>query len=400
MRYSAHKIDDDEPILRYNRLMTTYNWQKSDWPHFRYDLSEIYETLFCIAEKAGLVQGKFSHLDKNQQTDTMINLMVEEAVKTSEIEGEFISRPDVLSSIKNQLGLNAKIVQVHDKRAPGIAKMILDVHKTYEDLLTENKLFDWHRILLSSSTNPKLSVGSWRTHEEPMQIVSGHHGKWIVHYEAPPSKDIPKEMNQFIQWFNNTAPDCSHEIKYAPVRAAIAHLYFESIHPFEDGNGRIGRAIAEKALSQGFGYPMLLNLSQAIEADKKAYYAALNLASKSNEITTWIEYFIKIILSAQSAVETQINFILKKSAFFNTHQAMNERQLKVVKRMFQAGVQGFEGGMNAKKYMAITGTSKATATRDLQYLLSTDAFKQIGSGRNTRYELNLPIYEDISKNKS
>ncbi len=369
----------------------TYNWQQPDWPHFRYDLSTIHGTLFAIAEKTGLINGKLSHLAKNQQLEAMIDLMVEEAVKTSKIEGEYISRPDVRSSIKNRLGLNQNIIRVQDQRAQGIAELILDVRNTFEQALTETQLFNWHLMLLSSSFNPNLRVGCWRTHAEAMQIVSGHHGRWVAHYEAPPSEVVPLEMEKFIHWFNQTTSDETlSSVQYAPVRAAIAHLYFESIHPFEDGNGRIGRAIAEKALSQGFGYPVILSLSQAIEANKKQYYMALNSASKSNEITAWVYYFVNIVLAAQTAVEAQINFILRKAVFFTKYEnLLNERQLKVVKRMLHAGVKGFEGGMSAKKYMKIAGTSKATATRDLQYLLMVEVFKQLGGGRSVHYELNL-----------
>lgn len=221
-----------------------------------------------------------------------------------------------------------------------------------------------------------------------MQIVSGHLGRWRVHYEAPPAKNVPKEMQQFIGWFNDTAPGKTQEIKYAAVRSAITHLYFESIHPFEDGNGRIGRVLAEKALSQSLGYPIMISLSQAIDVDKKAYYAALNKASTSNEITAWLHYFVNLVLAAQIDVEKQINFILQKSAYFDKYQdQFNDRQLKVVKRMIEEGVIGFEGGMSAKKYMTITGTSKATATRDLQELLAMGAVKQMGEGRSVRYEL-------------
>lgn len=370
--------------------INNWNWQQPDWPHFRYDLSSLHDTLFAIAEKTGLISGKLSHLAKHLQTEAMINLMVEEAVKTSEIEGEYISRPDVRLSIKNKLAMDEEHVRVPDKRAQGVVELMFDVRNTFDQTLTENKLFDWHLMLLSGSLNSNLSIACWRTHEEPMQIVSGHHGKWTVHYQAPPSHAVPHEMKKFIAWFNDTAPGKPQALKFAPVRAAIAHLYFESIHPFEDGNGRIGRAIAEKALSQGFGYPVMLSLSQAIEAEKKSYYAALNTASRSNEITAWIHYFIKIVLHAQMEVETQINFILKKSVFFDTFKhAFNERQLKVVQRMMQAGTKGFEGGMSAKKYMSITDTSKATATRDLQHMHAIGAFKQIGSGRSVRYELNL-----------
>jgi Fic family protein len=378
--------------MDYNWLMTNYNWQQNDWPHFRYELASVYDILLAIAEKAGLIQGKIAHLMEDQQTETMIDLMVEEAVKTSEIEGEFLNRPDVRSSIRNQLGLNVKTIRVHDKRAKGIAELMLDVNKTFKQALTAEKLFDWHLMLLSGSTNFNLSVGYWRTHKETMEIVSEHNGRRITHFEAPPSAAVPKAMEEFISWFNITAPGAGDEIKFAPVRAAIAHLYFETIHPFEDGNGRIGRAIAEKALSQGFGYPAIISLSQAINAKKKLYYSTLHLASKSNEITEWINYFLHMILESQTLVEKQINFILSKSKFFDAYgKDINERQLKVLSRMLETGVKGFEGGMSAKKYMAITNTSKATATRDLQDLLTRDAIKQIGSGRSVRYEINLEL---------
>lgn len=372
--------------------MMIYNWQQPDWPNFRYDLSPLQGTLFSIAEKIGLISGKLSHLAQNLQTEAMINLMVEEAVKTSKIEGEYINRADVRSSIKNKLGLNQKIIPVHDKRAQGVAELMLDVRNTFKDPLTETKLCKWHLMLLAGSYNPNLKIGCWRSHDEPMQIVSGYHRKSTVHFEAPPSKTVPNEMSRFIDWFNSTGPGGSKEIKLPPVRAAVAHLYFESIHPFEDGNGRVGRAIAEKALSQSFGYPVMISLSQAIEADRKAYYAALKAASRTNEITDWVQYFVNVVLNAQIETEAQIDFILKKTVFFDTFKnVLNERQLKVIKRMMQAGRKGFEGGMSAKKYMSITGTSKATATRDLQHLFAINAFRQIGSGRSVCYELNLNL---------
>lgn len=370
--------------------MTLYNWQQPDWPNFQYDLTEIQEDLFSIAEKMGFIAGKLKHLSKSLQTETLIDVMVEEAVKTSMIEGERINVLDVRSSIKNKLGLNKKKIAVKDKLSQGVSELMLDVRKTFKQSLTENKLLTWHLMLLSGSLNPNIKIASWRTDEEPMQIVSGYHGKWIVHYEAPPAKNVPFEMQRFIHWFNQSAPMKQKAIAYAPVRAAIAHLYFESIHPFDDGNGRIGRAIAEKALSQGFGYPVILSLSQVIETERKEYYAALKAASRSNEITAWIKYFVKIILRAQEEVEKQIQFVLGKTLFFQRFEKqLNLRQLKVVQKMLQAGIKGYEGGMSAKKYMKITFTSKATATRDLQDLLEMGAFKQMGEGRSVCYELNL-----------
>ncbi|MBP9722695.1 MAG: Fic family protein [Gammaproteobacteria bacterium] len=370
--------------------MSKYNWQQPDWPHFKYDLTNSYNLLSSIAEKNGRIFGKLYHLDQSEQTEMMISLMVEEAVKTSEIEGDYINSPDVRSSIRNQLGLNQQKIKVHDTRANGLAELMLDLRNTFNEPLSEEKLFDWHMMLMASNPDHRLRVGYWRTHDEPMQVISGQMGRTTVHFEAPPSENIIQEMANFIEWFNQSVINEPKEIAFGPVRSAIAHLYFESIHPFEDGNGRIGRAIAEKALSQGLGYPVILSLSKAIEADKKAYYKALNIASHSNEITAWIEYFINIILAAQNRVEQQINFILKKADYYKKYRTkLNGRQLKIIDRMLQAGEQGFVGGMSAKKYMAITRISKATATRDLQNLLALGAIRQLGEGRSVRYELNI-----------
>lgn len=367
-----------------------YNWQLSDWTHFQYDLSVVYDSLLKIAEKAGFISGKISHIAKDQQMEAMVDLLVEEAVHTSEIEGEYIHRADVRSSIIRKLGLGLNVSLIKDQRAEGIAELMLDVRNSYQEELTEEKLFDWHLMLLGGSRNPNLKVGYWRTDDSAMQIVSGHYGRRVVHFVAPPSKQVPDEMQKFLKWFNETALGKHKAIPFPVVRSAIAHLYFESIHPFDDGNGRIGRAIAEKALSQGFGYPVLISLSTAIEAHKKEYYAALGAASKSNEITAWIVYFVNLVLDAQAYTENQIDFIIKKTNFFdNYNKLLNERQLKVLARMLQAGSKGFEGGMSAKKYMAIAKTSKATATRDLQHLVELHALRQIGSGRSVRYEINL-----------
>lgn len=267
---------------------------------------------------------------------------------------------------------------------------MIDVRNTWSVPLTREKLFDWHRMLFGNHSNMK--VGQWRTHSEPMQVVSGALGKEVVHFEAPPSVQIPAHMEAFLQWFNATAPKNGSDIKNAPVRGAIAHLYFESIHPFVDGNGRIGRAIAERALSQGVGRPVLLSLSQAIESQKRAYYEALKQAQRSNEITAWIAYFVDVILRAQVMAEELVDFTLQKVRYFDLYKdQLSERQQKVIGRMLEEGPDGFEGGINAKKYGNITRVSKATATRDLQYLLEIGAIRRVGDagGRGTRYEINL-----------
>ncbi len=220
-------------------------------------------------------------------------------------------------------------------------------------------------------------------------MVSGAIGKEKVHFEAPPSANVPAEMKQFITWFNDTAPGGKNEIKKAPIRSAIAHLYFETIHPFEDGNGRIGRAIAEKALSQTIGRPAMLSLSQAIEADKNAYYDALKAAQRTNDITVWLGYFVQVIYHAQLSAKDLVTFSLKKVKLLDRCQdKLNDRQLKVLLRMLESP-DGFEGGMTAKKYVSLTKTSKATATRDLQELVDLRVLIPEGGGRSVHYRVDI-----------
>lgn len=365
-----------------------YNWQQKDWLNFTYSLNEIEDKLFSFMERAGHVSGILKTLPADIQMEAVIDMMVAEAIKTSEIEGEYLSRKDVLSSIKKNLGLISPHEKIKDKKATGIGELMTDVRNTFKEELSKEKLFAWHKMIMANSKD--VEVAKWRTHKEPMQVISGAMGKQKIHFEAPPSAIVPKQMEQFIQWFNLTAPGGKKEIKKAPLRSAIAHLYFETIHPFEDGNGRMGRAIAEKALSQGIGRPVMLSLSRTIEANKKNYYAALEKAQQRNEITAWVNYFVQAILDAQIEAEQQIDFTLKKVKFFDQFkEQLNNRQFTVIKRMLEEGAKGFEGGMNASKYVGITKTSKATATRDLQLLAEIGAFIASGGGRSTSYKVNL-----------
>lgn len=370
--------------------MTIYNWQHENWPNFKYSLKNVEDDLLIFSEKVGRVSGILEGLPEEAKQEVIVDIILAEAIKTSEIEGEYPSRLDVLSSIRKNLGLQYSPEHIKDKSAAGLGELMIDVRKTFKESLTEEKLFAWHKLLLRE--NKKLKVGQWRTHKEPMQVISGAIGKEKVHYEAPPSSIVPKEMKMFIKWFNDTGPGGKSEMKKAPVRSALAHLYFETIHPFEDGNGRIGRAIAEKALSQTIGRPVMLSLSRTIEAQKNNYYASLEKAQKSIEITSWIEYFVRTALDAQREVEKQIDFTLKKTRYFDSFKdQLNDRQITVIKRMLDEGTKGFEGGMNAKKYIGITKTSKATATRDMQQLLEIGAFILSGKagGRSTSYQVNM-----------
>lgn len=332
-----------------------------------------------------MIGGLITGLNDELKQEALVEVLIAEAIKTSEIEGEYMSREDVMSSIKRNLGLNDD-TPVRDKRATGIAKLMTTVRTDAADKLSLNMIQHWHRLLVEGI--PKISGGEWRKGEEPMQVVSGAYGKEIIHYEAPPSSQMPKEMEQFIDWFHHDRFDVKDNIMQALLKAAVAHVYFESIHPFEDGNGRVGRALAEYTLSNTLQSPVLLSISKTIEKDKKQYYEALKQAQSGLDLTAWIHYFTEVIVEAQRNARELVEFTVKKAKFFDRFTALlNERELKVIKRMLENGLEGFEGGMTAKKFMAIAKTSKATATRDLQHLHAIGIFHQIGAGRSVRYEL-------------
>ncbi|MCY3998720.1 MAG: Fic family protein [Flavobacteriaceae bacterium] len=360
-----------------------YNWQQPDWTDFKYNISEVMTIIYDFIALAGKVSGVFDCLTKQDKDKITIDFLVNEAIKTSEIEGEYLHRESVTNAVRRNLGFTVDNLLIVDPSAEGMANMLVHVREKFTEPLSENMLFDWHKEMMRGNKE-NMTIGNWRTHKELMQIISGPVGREKVHFEAPSSKDVPVEMNRFIEWFNKSEKTITTPL----VRSGISHLYFESIHPFQDGNGRIGRAISDKAISQDLGYPVLFNLSKTIERKRDEYYNNLNISSKTNDISQWLKYFIKAVYQSQVEAQQEIEFVLKKTQFFDKWQKkLNHRQIKVIKRMFQEGPEGFEGGMSAKKYMRITKTSNATATRDLQDLKRKGIFQSIGGGRNTRYSL-------------
>jgi Fic family protein len=367
-----------------------YNWQFKAWPNFIYDFQHIQPFILAFAEETGIVTGVIKGLPDHLQLETLVQLMLAEAVKTSEIEGEYFSREDVLSSIRNNLGLNSVPAKIKNKQAIGVAQLMGEVRRLFEHQLTEEIVKEWHQILMVGRDD--IHAGEWRTGEAAMQIISGAHGREIVHFEAPPSAAVQQEMDRFIAWYNSFT--AQGNIAAAVLKSAIAHLYFESIHPFVDGNGRIGRAIAEHALSQSLDRPVMLSLSKIIEKNKKAYYNALKEAQTTLKITPWITYFAGVIIDAQRDARLMVQFTLHKLQFFDRYKdQFNARQLKAVNKMLESGMERFEGGMTANKYISINKTSKATATRDLQELLANDVLLQEGGGRSVSYQLNLGYYQ-------
>lgn len=258
----------------------------------------------------GVFVGTVKHLAKEERNQLTIEAMSAEALTTSEIEGEILDRASVQSSIQKQLGLAADNRRVAPAEQ-GISEMIVDLYKTFSAPLSNTMLFEWHRMSMTGRRD-FTDVGRYRTGHEPMQVLSGAIGFPKVHFEAPPSARVPSEMAQFVAWFNRTAPGSAEPLS-ALTRAGVAHLYFESIHPFEDDNGHIGRAIAEKPLAQSLGQPTLIALAATILARRTSYYQALEVANKQNEITAWLAWFAGATIEAQRRTIALIEFLIAKT---------------------------------------------------------------------------------------
>ncbi len=364
-----------------------WNWELPDWPDFRYERNRLESREARFLHSAGLISGLIRHLDPGAGTQLRIELIGDEAVQTSAIEGEILDRESVQSSLRRQFGL-----QTDDRRIPpaeqGIAEMMVDLYRTYDQPLDQPTLYRWHQKSMKGRSDLR-DIGRYRTHEEPMQVITNRIDRIEVHFEAPPSSIVPKEMARFAEWFNRTSS--GGESVLPPItRAGIAHLYFVTIHPFEDGNGRIGRAISEKALSQAVGHPTLLALADSIKQRQKEYYRALQDANKINDITPWLEWFADTIVLAQESTQIRVEFLIEKAKLLSRlRDQLNPRQEKALLRMFEEGPGGFKGGMSAEKYIRITSTSRATATRDLQDLVEKGALIRRGELKHTRYFLGV-----------
>jgi len=362
-----------------------WNWQLKEWPHFSFDETILKTLEYRFSQNSGTVLGALKHIQDGDKNTLLVEILSNEAFNTSVIEGEYLDRDSIQSSIKRNLGL-----ATDKRRIPpaeqGISEMMVDLYQNFDRPLTHEMLFKWHDMLTNGRRDLS-DLGKYRTHNDPMQIVSGRIDMPNVHFEAPPSEQVPQEMDKFIFWFN-----ASHqEMTFLPLTlAGLAHFYFESIHPFEDGNGRIGRAIAEKSLALSLGQPALTSLSQTIENNKKNYYSELEYHNTTLEITSWLAFFGKTILEAQENTLKLIDFMIEKTKFFDRFDSvMNERQRKVVKRLFAAGNEGFKGGLSAENYIRIAKTSASTATRDLKDMVEKAMLLKTGALKSTRYWLNI-----------
>ncbi|PCH75308.1 MAG: cell filamentation protein Fic [Rhodobacteraceae bacterium] len=358
----------------------TWNWQHPDWPNWRFDPKQLedFERRFLLG--SGRLMGAWQHLTNADKDQIKIDLLSDEAMKTSEIEGEYLDRASVQSSVRRQFGLTV------DRRSgpaeSGIAELMVDCYQGFDTPITHDGLFHWHELVCRGRSD-LACVGAYRAHPEPMQVVSGPIQKPKVHFEAPPSDQMHAEMTQLLTWITQSKLP-------ALTKAGIAHLHFVTVHPFEDGNGRIARAMSEKLLAQALGQPSLLALSRQIELDRKHYYLALEANNKRLDIEPWLIWFAETVLKAQAYSTSMIDHLIAKTKMLDHLRGqINSRQEKVLIRLFDAGPDGFEGGLSAKNYISIADTTTPTATRDLGDLVAKGALRRTGERKATRYWLNL-----------
>jgi Fic family protein len=362
-----------------------WNWQLADWPLFKYDARKILEQERQFFLFVGEAFAFLKDISRDEYTQFITEILTQEGSESSKIEGVLLNRESLRSSIKKHFGLKAS--KSGDKET-AMAEMLCHAYATLKKPLTHNMLWTWHSKLFQIRTQ------DYRTHPEPMQIVSHKLHAPKIYFEAPPSSRIPAEMDCFIEWFNTKT------VEPILARAAVAHVYFESLHPFEDGNGRIGRALIEKMLSQAAKNPLLISVSKILEKRKKEYYMALERCNRSLHIDPWVEFFAEVVLQAQKESLSLLDFLIQKSKLLTTLSGqLNPRQEKALLRMYKEGLNGFKGGLSAEKYIAITKASRATATRDLADLVQKGALVKVGELRHTRYFLpnGVDAAESITK---
>ena len=379
-------------------------WQQADWPSFAATNPAVRGALLDARRKQGEVLGQANAIGLRGAQELIQSAYIQEVISTSAIEGEFLNPESVRSSVLRKLGVQVAAENVpHSARVDGLVDIVQDALKQYQHGITQTTLFRWHRSIFSGAEQSlrRITVGQYRVHEDPMQIVSGRQGKENVHYTAPPSAKVRSEMQTFLEWFEKTAPNKSTiGIDATRIdgleRAAIAHLWFESIHPFEDGNGRIGRAIVDMAMAQDANSSIkLFSLSEEMLRQRKDYYDALNSAQHGDmDVSGWVIWFAGICSQACITSCNFMNNAIQKAAFWAEHERINinERQKKLINKLLDAGDGGFLGGVNAEKYIKITGTSKATATRDLSELVAAKMLFVTGQGKALRYYINMPTW--------
>ena len=362
-----------------------YIWQYPEWPSFTWNDSRLISLLSEVRNLEGKIQGMMGGLGFDVQSMTALNVMTEDVLRSNEIEGVILNSDKVRSSIAKHLGIDTAGLPQPDRYTEGVVQIMMDAVTNCNKPLTPERLFNWHAALFPTGRSGMypITVGAYRTGGEPMQIVSGAMGKEKVHYEAPPSDVVPDMMTDFLRWINsdNTVTD--------PVlKAAVAHLWFVAIHPFDDGNGRLTRTITDMQLAKADGFHLrFYSMSAEILREKKTYYEILeHTTSNSTDITEWLEWFLNTMKSSILRAEETVKRVVSKSSFWQRHREipMNERQVKVVNMIWD----GFTGKLTSSKWAKITKTSQATALRDITDLIEKGILiAAADGGRSSNYLL-------------
>lgn len=362
-----------------------YIWQYPEWPSFTWNDSRLIALLSEVRNLEGKIQGMMGGLGFDVQSMTALNVMTEDVLRSNEIEGVILNSDKVRSSIARHLGIDTAGLPQPDHYTEGVVQIMMDAVTNCNKPLTPERLFNWHAALFPTGRSGMypITVGAYRTGGEPMQIVSGAMGKEKVHYEAPPSDVVPDMMTDFLTWINsdNTVID--------PVlKAAVAHLWFVAIHPFDDGNGRLTRTITDMQLAKADGFPLrFYSMSAEILREKKTYYEILeHTTGNSTDITEWLEWFLNTMKSSILRAEETVKRVVSKSSFWQRHREipMNERQVRVVNMLWD----GFTGKLTSSKWAKITKTSQATALRDITDLIEKGILTAAADGgRSSNYLL-------------
>lgn len=363
---------------------SVYIWQREDWPNFHWDADAILEPLSNLSHLHGLLMGRMSMLGFNDRSQSVLTSMTDELINTSEIEGIALNANSVRSSIARRLGIDDGGLMAEDHYVEGLVDVMLDAVRNCRQPLTDERLFGWHAALfpLGRSGMHLITVADWRKGEEPMQVVSGAFGYEKVHYEAPPSTAVATEMERLIEWYNtcNESPF---------VMAAVAHLWFVTIHPFDDGNGRISRTLADLLLSRlDDDSARYYSMSAEINRKKKLYYELLERTQKGNlDITEWMLWFFECLSEAIKRALSTIEQTLQKASFWDKHSQVeiNERQRKVINRLWD----GFDGKLTSSKWAKICHCSQDTALRDINDLINKGLLRPSEEGgRSAHYLIN------------
>lgn len=371
--------------------MSHWIWEDKNWPKFDWDAKAIQPLLSQARLAQGRLLGILRSFSEQVCEQLSAKALMDEMITTSAIEGEIVDRDSVRSSIYHRLGIgNSGVSGKVDRYVEGLLDVLLDATEHYKQPLDLERMFSWHAALFPTGYSgiQKILIGQLRG-EGDMKIVSGRGSKVMIHYVAPPHEKLESELKIFLKWFNVSS---LKEKVDGLVRAGIAHLWFEKIHPFDDGNGRIGRAIIDMALAQDENLSMrFYSISSAIMDQRKGYYRVLDEVSKGGmDITVWLVWFLNCFIKAIETAEVNVQLAMLKSKFWQMHETtvLNERQKKVLNKMLDLGVGGFVGGMTTRKYMSITKVSRATAYRELNDLVEKKCIKPLDKkGRSSAYEI-------------